>query len=130
MEKSILAIFQVQEKQSRILDLIKSLEENATGYTSGLHIEKVEGIRGMYGLYTHNGENTINSGLVRIVGPQIWAGKTTGYAGMIENLLRSNKIPYELATVEVEKGKASAKQVHPFDLDGIVEVEYTPRGQK
>ncbi|MDO8460782.1 MAG: hypothetical protein Q7S74_06760 [Nanoarchaeota archaeon] len=121
-KKLALHVFNTMSDSATLASFVEGLRSDA-GYGAGLNVYKDEKVRGKYLLERHNGEQNIDSGTVEIMENQIWVGK---YTGLIEGVLRGNRIPYQLGVLHISVGEIGTRK-KPYDVSDVIEVTYTPK---
>src|SRR3989338_8291037 len=93
----------------------------APGYGIGIEVTPLRK-RGAYRVEIHRGETTDESGLIRIVGSQIWTQK---FSELIETSLRQKKIGFIFGAV-IDKYDVAMQRTREYPFKGNIETTYTP----
>ncbi|MBR9676470.1 hypothetical protein GOV05_05680 [Candidatus Woesearchaeota archaeon] len=122
-QKVMLSVFEVEGTTAKKLEgLVKELGTNYEAYYA-VEVTSVKEVPGLYRVEKHRQTKTDKTGLVRVVGRQIWTSK---YDDMISTLLRHKSMPYTKGVVQVNGKDTLIPKVRPFTLEGKVET-YTPK---
>ena len=127
VEKLELTVFDTEGTKAQLLRTVKSLHDRNEFRTDSWWtvVEKDNKAPDTFYISQTNGElGGDNPGRARVVKNQIWCGI---YADRIASALKERGIPYQMGGIETDTSVVFDKNAKPFDLDGKVEEEYTPR---